>query len=361
MNWRAELRAEGIDRRPSNGNAADRGYVEQPGEGTADKPPASIPRVPAHSRRVVDSSPVILRRPVTSLTPAPPSDRDIFPPAPPPLPPALLEEVKAAGERLAAKREALSLPPPSAEPTEPLKSEPASQNLVKLERAAKQEQQEERQACGKRARRAWAFPNEMRQKVLERFWELKAAGHRSPGGTTAEEFDISRSIISRWLAQREIEQLCAAGGGVTEMTKRQDMSKPKRSRRFFPQDVQTEAIGRVLTLGAKKGHSAQVAREMNIGPDGSLVSRWVKDHIAEHGRRLPKGYKAPANGPTLISSAPASMVQSKPNGAATSAPAPLSGFLTGLDEYIAQLVDARVEAKVREILQTKSLMELMRQ
>lgn len=59
---------------------------------------------------------------------------------------------------------------------------------------------------------------------------------------------------------------------------------------------------------------------------------------------------------TIVSS-PTSRVQSKPNGSATPT---LPPFLQGLDEYINQIVDARVEAKLVEILKTKSLMELMK-
>lgn len=315
MNWRAELRAAGVERRPSNDSSADRGYVEQPGEGAADKPPPSVPRLPPHSQRPQSDPPLVLRRPVTSITPAPepPRDRDIFPPP---------------------------LPPPSAAPTEAApKSEPPQQTLVKLVRPEQPAPEPARQACGKRARRFHAFPEDFKAKVVARYREVQAEPRRRGDGVRSErvaaEFDISKSLVHRWLREEE----------VVKMPNKANHGRLSQ----YSQEERDEWARKVMAYG--RGGGPLLAKQAKVPL--ATIHGWVNSYRARH----PEGR---ASQSTLASSGLVSKVQSKPNGAA-SAPAPLGGFLTGLDEYIAQLVDARVEQKLVEILKTKSLMELMRQ
>lgn len=314
MNWRAELRAAGVERRPSND--ADRGYVEQPGEGlTGDKPPASVPRLPPHSQR-------------------PPSGRDtrISPYVPPPIEREETRQIREALNHLASLPD--PLPPPSAEPTKP-----PEQTLVRLVRPMEQQEDAPRQACGKRARRCHAFPDDFKAKVLARLSELHAQPRRRGEGVrthiVAREFDISSSIVHRWL---RLER------GKADVA---NTSKRLVGRQWpFSQEERDEWARKAIAFG--RGGGPMMAKKAKV-PLGTIHG-WVNSYRA-------RNPDAPAPYSTLVSSGPVSKpAASKPNGAS----APLSGFLTGLDDYIAQLVDARVEAKLIEILKTKSLMDLMK-
>lgn len=302
MNWRAELRSLGVERRPShNDNSADRGFIEQPGEGVPDKPPPSVPRVPPHSQRPQSEAPLVLRRPVTSLTPAPepPRDCDIFPPP---------------------------LPPPSAAPTEAPapKSEPPQQTLVKLVKKPP----EPKPNGGRRPRRHRAFPEEFKQRALARYAEL--GGAKGAMNRVGKELDFAPSVLSRWLREQGKEAKMPPKKGRFSMVGLSLEQKDEWARRAI-------AMGR--------GGAALMAKRAKVSHTTMLA--WIK-HLRER--------EGTSSAATIVS-APASKVQSKPNGAH---PPQLGGFLTGLDDYIAQLVDARVEAKLVEILKTKSLMELMR-
>lgn len=334
LNWRAELRAEGVERRPSNSNNADRGYVEQPGEGTADKPPSSVPRLPPHSQRPQSDAPLVLRRPVTSLTPAPPPperETRITPHVPPPIERDDTRQIKAALEQI--RTEAAPLPPASEKPTEA-----PSQNLVKLERP--ESSKPALQACGKRARRCHAFPDDFKSKVLARLEEVKAEPHRRGDGVRTEkvgrEFDVSASLIQRWVRER---------GKQTEMPNK---AKNQGKLSQYSQEERDEWARKAMTYG--RGGGPLMAKKAKV-PLGTMHG-WLNSYR----NRIAQEEATPTS--TMVSSGPVSKpVASKPNGAH---PPQLGGFLTGLDEYIAQLVDARVEAKLKEILSTKSLMELMK-
>lgn len=118
----------------------------------------------------------------------------------------------------------------------------------------------------------------------------------------------------------------------------------------YSQEERDEWARKAMAYG--RGGGPLMAKKAKV-PLGTMHG-WLNSYR----NRIAQGEATPTS--TMLSSGPVSkVVASKPNGAA-SAPAPLSGFLTGLDDYIAQLVDARVEAKLVEILKTKSLMELMK-
>lgn len=99
---------------------------------------------------------------------------------------------------------------------------------------------------------------------------------------------------------------------------------------------------RAIAMG--RGGPALMAKRAKVSH--STLLSWMK-HLQE---------REGSGAAKTIVSGPVSKVQSKPNGAAPTLPP----FLQGLDEYINQIVDARVEAKLVEILKTKSLMELMK-
>lgn len=299
MNWRADLRAAGIERRPSSNNNPDRGFVEQPGEGVPDKPPPSVPRLPPHSQRPSESVPV-LRRPATSLTPAPepPRDRDLFPP----------------------------LPLPSVESTP--KSE-APQTLVKVERATPLAAQPKSNG-GNRPRRYWVTPEDVKEKALARFAELGGLETQGAQSRVAKEFDLSGSQISRWLHPKK---------ETREMPKNKHKGGAADA---YPEEVKDKWVKKAIAYG--RGGQARVARESGITE--ATISLWC---IAYKKRQGPSST-------TMVSSskAPASRVAS--NGHTELPP-----FLQGLDTYINQLVDARVKEAVKEVLRTTSLMELMKQ
>lgn len=147
----------------------------------------------------------------------------------------------------------------------------------------------------------------------------------------AKEFDVSPSLVARWTreARTEMAKSTRAGGASG-----------------FTEQERDEWARKAMAIG--RGGAKLMAKKAKV-PLGTMHG-WM----SAYRRRNPSG--APSQ--TMVSSGPVSAVQSKPNG--KHAAPQLGGFLTGLDDYINQIVDSRVEAKLKEILSTKSLLELMK-
>ena len=133
--------------------------------------------------------------------------------------------------------------------------------------------------------------------------------------------------------------------GQKQAAKKQNAPGSRLNR--YSQEYKDQLARKAIALG--KGGQAQVARETGITE--ASISVWALDYKKRHGQ-------APASSrDTLVSSRRSAAPASSGNGS----PPQLPPFLQGLEEYIAQIVDARVEETVKRILRTTSLMELMKQ
>lgn len=161
-----------------------------------------------------------------------------------------------------------------------------------------------------------------------------------PQPAIAASMGTSQGNISRWCLAEKTKR--AKGGS--------EMGAQNKSGRNAPSAYSQAQKDRFVEKALKSGFGGKARVAEEAGVSSSTISYWISDYRTRHGESAPTSQKTQVSSPT-------SRVQSKPNGAA---PPQLGGFLTGLDEYINQLVDARVEQKLREILATKSLMELMK-
>lgn len=131
--------------------------------------------------------------------------------------------------------------------------------------------------------------------------------------------------------------------GQKQAAKKQTAPGSRQNR--FAQEYKDQLARKAIAIG--KGGQAQVARETGITE--ASISVWTLDYKKRHG--------AASSRDTLVSSRRSAPTSS--NGSPTAPQLP--PFLQGLEEYIAQIVDARVEETVKRILRTTSLMELMKQ
>lgn len=327
VSWRAEMRELGVERRPppsspapSNQNQADRGYVEQPGEGTPDKPPpSSIPRTPPHSQKPQQLE--VIRRPVTPITPPPPV---IY--VPPPIEREETRQLRALLDSAAPKQ--ATLPLPEAKPT----------------------QQQPERVRGEHG--ILEYTPEFKAKCVAR---VLAGESQTAVAAAVGTLQVN---ISRWVRQAKKKAEREASMAARKARK---ANGARSKRQFYPEDTKTEAIGRVLALGANKGDAARVAREMGIMPE-SNVNNWVKAHVAAHGKRMPKGYKPAPGATTMVSNGtPKSAVASKPNGASA---IQLPPFLQGMEEFVEQIVEKRLEERLKpmilEVMRNTSMLEWMK-
>jgi transposase-like protein len=316
MNWRADLRAAGVARRPSNSNDADRGYIEQPGEGTADKAPPSVPRTPPHSRRP-DDTPLVSRRPVTSLTPPPPEreTRQI------PLPQA-----------------AAPLPlPPSAAPTEP------HQTLVRLVRPAEKAPEPTPPPSGQPKRRL--LTRDEQNALVDRF--LAGGVFQTQ---LAAESGTTQGNISRWVRQRQKEL------GRTEMAAKKKYVKRGFRKLELTTEQKLAAVKEALALG--KGGRAIVAQR--LGVHASNVSNWARGESLGTFGNKDKAATASLFDQTIVSSshngaAPASapVSVSAPRSKRLPKPPPLIAAMPGFTEYVEALVRATTEDAIAAFMAKK--------
>lgn len=307
-NWRATLRAEGIERRPANDSKErpDRGFVEQPEERIA--PPVKLPAPTV--RRI---APVMLpdnhlrRRVVVRPAPSAPSAlvrpfaERLLGSAPVTQVVATLEELEEIREMEldAAEREE-RFAEDEVFPAELQQPEDKPQTLVKLETRSQM-------AEGKPERRRYRFYAEETKadairRVVEQGEEQKAV---------ARDLDITPSSLSKWIIQDREEK------------------EVPRHREYIALELKLAAAARVKQVLASlpagvstRGVIAAVARETGVSTHG--LSLWVKGKgLTKNGPPLP-----PSQNTTLLSRpepppAPSQVV---------SAPPPVSAPVTVVQE-----------------------------
>lgn len=218
------------------------------------------------------------------------------------------------------------LPPPSAAPTEPLKFEVQTPEPEPGSKRGYVLHSEEKKAA-----------------ALARLAEGRLTQKE-----VAAEFGVHQTNISRWLIEAKLRR-------ATEEREATNVAAAKRHRGgkhdAYPQEYKDKIVQKAIGYG--RGGQARVARE--TGLTEATISLWSIDYKKRN--KLPPSSRG---GDTLMSSGPVSKVTNSHRRPAAAVPA-LPPFLQGLDEYIEQIVDARVEEAVKRILRTTSLMELMKQ
>jgi len=165
--WRAQLRAEGVERRPPP-SRPDRGYVEQPEEriNTTVLPP----RTPPHQRRRVETP--TLHAPVALIRLERPGNS--APPPEPPSPPEPIYYVPPPAELLPPEP-ATQAPPPDTEQPTP--------QLGEADMAPRK----------KRKTRTWTDPDTQRESVSRIIHQ--GVSHK----TIAREIGVSVSAVGKWV------------------------------------------------------------------------------------------------------------------------------------------------------------------
>lgn len=306
-NWRANLRAAGIPRRPLP-NRPDRGYVEQPEERVEQQ-------IAGHMRRRVET-----------------------PEATPPV--ALVRNREPLVQQdLRGRGEVIVVAPQAANQTELPKSEPP-QTLVKLTRPPP-----ERETTMAPKRIVTRYPKEFEEATVARV----LAGERGDMAKIAADSGVNLNTLTTWVYRYR-----KTHGETAEMAAK------RKARMAHSDEFKARAVTKVLRIELgdperaarpRPGILSEVAAKLKV--DVGVLSRWVHDHKEEHGSELPKLPEA-ANGAAqkTLHSAPVSQRNGGPVSGPVSVagampPAPTvtvsgTGSLSGLEEYINALVDRRV-------------------
>lgn len=339
--WRAQMRAEGVERRAANDKSAtpDRGYVEQPGEG------------------------FVRRRIVQAVIPL----KD--------LEEAQLESTREELEELereeAAAKAAAEAAKPEAEPeAEPEAPPPASaqkeeQPLVKVERASSPPDADTPLTQRGTARKRNWIDTAAKLAMVE---EVAALGNvRGAIRRVAEKHGVPPGNLCNWVNGKALNLPGTAGTAELRSqpaispapsSERENMANGKRVQRGedFWLGIVRFVIGQEMA-GLGEGAGSRAARQFEVPQ--SMVSRYT----IKFRRRVEKEYKsgaiaAPPVSRTHVSnghaptrptasifpaSAPRSVTVSSP------LPAPPPELLAALEQWINALVDDRVAAAKAEM------------
>lgn len=293
-NWRAELRALEIPRRPSNAKDSrpDRGYVEQPEERAASEQKTFIRRREESPTLV---APVALIRPIVSDAPERvPDDRDVFPP---PM--------------------GLTPPPPPPEP------EPPQQTLVMLRR-------------GRETLAATEPKPEKAKQTRERHslaFKLAAVERLATSGET--QIEISRALglkTPSMLSQR------ARGKGLDRNVRGEKQTMTgKKTRTAGRKRRHPDAIKAMAVQRLDKGEPVdKIAAQ--YGVTTALVYKWRQ-----------RQRQAPGNGTPVVPQS------AKTNGVAPAEAAPAEGSALDrlLESKLEKRLDSLIEAKLLQMLEKK--------
>jgi transposase-like protein len=273
-NWRAQLRAEGVERRPPPSRSAepapaasaepsrrdaggkpttsafpplrvataqpDRGYIEQPGEGIKPKPtPVMLPDSKLRRRIEVSptpSTPTACIRPELNADYEPPGGEDE------------LEELRAMGRELEAQNDEKLSPQPE--------TQPSDQKLVRIERPGGASHM-------RRARRVWAWPDDKKEAIIRRALDSGMLNRE-----VAAEFDVSPSTVSRLVRER-----------LNEQHEEKNRMPGKRSEQsYHPPKEKLKAVAVLRAIqkrdgGERRGQIAEAAR--TAGVPRELLGNWA--------------------------------------------------------------------------------------